>query len=338
MALWAAHQRVLETTEALQSDLKRLGKEQRERSQACSCSQSRSWSRTHSRSQSRTCLGSQSRNCSTGQSRNHARTNSQSCSHGDLQCMHPQSPDEPPPRRRVTLTDPEDEKGPAREEAGCSTEPSVGDVEMWLESQAGQLGTPTWWEELGAILGIKGPQKFAQKIWASFYIPEVQMRASPELGYTTPPTPQSLNRSTFLPEKLAYQDVQQQPALLTIAYAQSLQYWLEKHNPLRNPDFCPLAESIRELQQTVQEFVTISHQDIMHGLEVESPETSHPQSRMIIFSWVLSTPVEEQETAEAPSHSISPLMRRRSYGVPPHSLRSSKVTGICWLLPPQWAN
>ena len=57
----------------------------------------------------------------------------------------------------------------------------------------------------------------------------------------------------------------------------------------------------------MQEFVTISHQNIMQGLEVESPETTHPQLKMTIFSWALSTPVNEQETTEAPSHSISPL-------------------------------
>ena len=298
-ALQVACQRALETAETLQSDLKRLGKELRERSQAHSHSWSRSWSRTHSRSQSRT--------RSRGQSRNHARANSQSLSHGDLWGMHPQSPDKPLPRRKVTFNDPEDEKGPAGEGAGYSTEPSVGDVETWFEFQAQQLGTPTWWEELGAIPGIKDLWKFAQKIRASFYILEVWMRVSLEQGYTVPLAPWSLNRSTFLPEKLMYQDVWQQPALLTIAYAWSLQYWVEKCNPLRNLDFCPLVESVRELWQTVWEFVTISHWDIMQGLEVESPETTHPQLKTTIFSWVLSTPVDEQETAEVPSHSISPL-------------------------------
>ena len=37
-------------------------------------------------------------------------------------------------------------------------EPSVFDVEMWLEWQAEQLGTPTWWPELKAILGVIDPQ------------------------------------------------------------------------------------------------------------------------------------------------------------------------------------
>ena len=61
----------------------------------------------------------------------------------------------------------------------------------------------------------------------------------------------------------------------------------------------------------VQEFVTFSHQDITQGLEVESPEPTHLQSGTTIFCWVLSTPVNGQETVEAPSHPISPLLRRR---------------------------
>ena len=137
--------------------------------------------------------------------------------------VHPWSPDKPLPRRRVSFNDPKNERGPTGEEAGCLTEPSIGDVETWLEFQAQQLGTPTWWEELGAIPGIKDLQKFAQKIRASFYIPEVQIRASLEQGYTMPPAPGSLNRSTFLLEKLMYQDMWQQLALLTMTYARSLQ-------------------------------------------------------------------------------------------------------------------
>ena len=138
--------------------------------------------------------------------------------------MHPWSPNKPPPRRRVTFNNPKDEKGTAREEVGCLPEPSVGDLDTWLEFQVGQPGIPAWWEELGVMLGIKDWCKFAQKIRASFYIPEVWIRASPEQGFTAPLAPQSLNRSAFLPEKLTYQDMQQQPALLTIAYTRSLQY------------------------------------------------------------------------------------------------------------------
>ena len=82
------------------------------------------------------------------------------------------------------------------------TEPSMDDLEMWLEFQAGQLGTPAWWEELGAVPGIEDRCKFAQKITASFYVPEVQLRPSLELGYTAPPAPQVLDRGTFHLESL----------------------------------------------------------------------------------------------------------------------------------------
>ena len=99
----------------------------------------------------------------------------------------------------MTFSDPEVEKSPEGEETNCSTEPSVVDVETWLEWQVQQVSTPAWWVELGAIPGIKDLQKFAQKIRVSIYIPEVWMRASLEQGYTAPPAPQSLNRNAFLP-------------------------------------------------------------------------------------------------------------------------------------------
>ena len=99
------------------------------------------------------------------------------------------------------------------------TEPSVSDKETWLEWQANQLGTPAWWMELQAILGIRDPKKLAQKIRASFYIPKVRMRTLLEPGYTAPPVPRSLDRNTFLPDDLSYQDVHQKPALLTVTYA-----------------------------------------------------------------------------------------------------------------------
>ena len=151
----------------------------------------------------------------------------------------------------MSFHNPENEEVPIKEEADCLTQPSTDDLEMWLEFQAGQLGTPMWWEELGAVPGIQDQHKFTWKIRASFYVPEVQLRVYLEPGYTAPPAPQSLNRSAFHPERFAYQDVRQQPALLTLAYARCLQHWAEKHNLPKNADFCPWAGIVRELWQTV---------------------------------------------------------------------------------------
>ena len=131
------------------------------------------------------------------------------------------------------------------------TEPSINNLELWLEHQAEQLGTPTWWGELEAIPGIMDPHKFTWKICASFYVPEVWSRMSLGQGYSTPLAPRSLNRGAFLPKKLKYQDIRWQPALLTIAYCWCLQHWAEKHNPPKSLDCHPLAESVRELSQAM---------------------------------------------------------------------------------------
>ena len=89
----------------------------------------------------------------------------------------------------MSFQDPPNMKDPVKEEAGNLKEPSVDDLEMWLEFQAGQLGTPTWWGELAAVPNIEDRCKFTRKIRASFYVPEVCLRASLEQVYTTPPVP-----------------------------------------------------------------------------------------------------------------------------------------------------
>ena len=174
-ALRAAHQRALDTTEALTSDIKRISRQRIGRSQSHSrnCSQSRSHSRNNSWSRS------WSRGCS--------RAQSQHCSQGNLQNVHPMSPEGPPPGRRVTFRNPEAETSSKGGTESYSMEPSVSDMETSLEWQAKQLGTPAWWTELQAIPGIRDPQKLARKIKASFYIPEVRMRTLLEPGYTVPP-------------------------------------------------------------------------------------------------------------------------------------------------------
>ena len=193
---------MLATAKALQSDLERLGSERRKRS------------RVHSHSQSRNLEISLELALEIGPGLTleagleiMLQPTVKVTLMVTYRDMHPWSPNEPLPRRRVTFHDPRDEKDPAKEEVGYSTEPSIDDLETWLEFLAGKLGTPTWWEELGAMPVIEDWCKFAQKIRASLYVPEVRFRASLERGYTTPPAPQSLNRSALLLERLTYQDM-----------------------------------------------------------------------------------------------------------------------------------
>ena len=98
------------------------------------------------------------------------------------------------------------------------SEPSIRDVEIWLDWQAHQLDMPCWWMELTTIPGVEDPQKLTWKIWASFSIPVVRSRVFLGQGYATPPAPKCLTQNVFLLDELSYQDMQQQPFLLTVAY------------------------------------------------------------------------------------------------------------------------
>ena len=213
-ALRAAHQRALDTANALQGNIERLSLGRRNKSR----SQTRS--QTHSQSHSISCSRSQSRSCS--------RAHSQSLSWGSSQDRQLRSPDGPLPGRRVSFKEPVEELNSRGSLEDHLPEPSVSDVETWLEWQAKQLGMPTWWPELKAIPGVMDPQKLAHKIQASFYILEVRMRASLGQEYTMPPAPKCLSRNAFLLDELSYQDICQQLTLLTVAYARNLQYWAEK--------------------------------------------------------------------------------------------------------------
>ena len=77
----------------------------------------------------------------------------------------------------------------------------------------------------------------------------------------------------FLLDKLSYQDMQQQPFLLTVAYAQGLQYWAERLNLPVDPDFHPLVRSVLELRERVKEHVIFSKQDVIQGLGRIDPGT-----------------------------------------------------------------
>ena len=56
-----------------------------------------------------------------------------------------------------------------------------------------------------------------------------------------------------------------------VAYARGLQYWAEELNLPESLDLHPLAGSVVELRETVQEHVTFTNWDILWGLGVAYP-------------------------------------------------------------------
>ena len=128
-------------------------------------------------------------------------------------------------------------------------EPSIKDVETWLDWQACQLDTLCWWVELTAIPRVEDPKKLAQKIWASFSFQKLEARSSQAKGIPHP-APKCLTWNVFLLDELSYQDVM---AAFSVnhRFAQGLQYWVERLNLPVDPDFHPLAQSVLELRERV---------------------------------------------------------------------------------------
>ena len=195
----------------------------------------------------------------------------------------------------------------------------------------------TWWLELRAILWVKDPWKLAHKIWASFSIPEVRMRATPGQGYTALPTPRCLDRNTFLLDDLLHQDIWQQPVLLMIAYVRGLQYWAEKHNPLENPDTCSLAGGVIELREAVREYVTFTRWIVFWDLGwfTKELQTSGPKPpcladychhrAMNLVSVILAL----QKLSPKLLPQLLPMWTWPD--VQPHHLEQKERTIICWL-------
>ena len=82
---------------------------------------------------------------------------------------------------------------------GYLPEPSIRNVEVWLDWQACQLDMPHWWAELTAIPDVENPKRLAQKICASFLIPAIRCKAFPGQEYTIPPALKCLTRGKISP-------------------------------------------------------------------------------------------------------------------------------------------
>ena len=151
---------MMETATTLQSDLDRLNQESRGRSHTCNWSGSQH--RMQSSSQRRAPSGSQHQAHSQGQSEDRARSRSQDHhpTHPLSKQAHSPKHTQECPHRWVGFHMPEG-RDATTERKEPVTKPAIEDLEAWLEHQAGQLGTPSWWRELEAVLDIKDTCKFA---------------------------------------------------------------------------------------------------------------------------------------------------------------------------------
>ena len=143
---------------------------------------------------------------------------------------------------------------------------------------------------------------------------------NPGQPFSAPPAPRNLNRGAFYPKRLEYQDVRQQPILLTVAYCRSLQHWVEKHDPPISAKACPLVKSMRELIQAINKVMHITARDVLEGLDLDQPRKAVQPPFATIFGRVLSLPASEPETTlfteESHQHNVVLRPQGRAHPFP----------------------
>ena len=85
-----------------------------------------------------------------------------------------------------------------------------------------------------------------------------------------------------------------------MAYCQSLQHWAEKRDLPISAEAHPLAKSMRELIQAVNEFVHITGRNILEGLDMDQPTKAVQPPFATIFGQVLSLPASKPEPTPIP--------------------------------------
>ena len=130
------------------------------------------------------------------------------------------------------------------------------------------VSTPSCWWELGKIPDVDNVQELAQKIQASFELPQWMSKIYDiENYYLAPPAPNCLHQKDFLSlldPRFPCQDIQEEQVKKTIAYAQVLQYWAERANPPMPGQPHLLVRSVLELHETMEGYVSFSN-DVVLG-------------------------------------------------------------------------
>ena len=116
-----------------------------------------------------------------------------------------------------------------------SPEPPVEEYERWVTLRAQAHDMPDWWQELAEVPKVDGHQKLAREVWASFELPW-------------------------------------QISKKMVAYAQDLQFWVEKTNLPTQGQPHLLVGSVLELREEIKCYVSFPDEAIFSSMAL--PEES----------------------------------------------------------------
>ena len=119
----------------------------------------------------------------------------------------------------------------------------------------------------------------------------------------------------FLPTDSSYQDVQLKPRLLTLAYAQALQYWAKEANPLASGKPHPLVMSVREVRWCIRRYTTFSESDIFEGLGNAAHEATYGDTGTPPVDSTTSSVMPDMEDTQ--HWQLNPMLRPKRICQPP---------------------
>ena len=126
------------------------------------------------------------------------------------------------------------------------------------------IAAPTWWQELLEIMEVTDIQELAQKIRASFELPQWMTEMHDIKNYyLAPPAPRCIQQKAFLPPPdpmFPCWDIKR-----AIPEDHSLQYWAEKANLPTPGQPCLLVRCILELRKAMELYMSFSDEAILDG-------------------------------------------------------------------------
>ena len=155
-----------------------------------------------------------------------------------------------PPGRPMACQD-------AKGRGNYPSQPSIKDVETWLDWWACQMDMPYWWAELTAIPGVEDPRKLTWKFHTSFSILAVRSKVFLGQGYTVP-LPQVSHLECVSPGWPVLSGHVTAAFSLNCGLHPRITVLMKRLNPPADLDFCPLVRSVLGLKERVKEHVVFS--------------------------------------------------------------------------------
>ena len=129
---------------------------------------------------------------------------------------------------------------------------------------------PDWRQELAKVPEIDDHQELAQKVRASFKLPQwISEQHGVENYYQAPLALPCIHQKSFLPPldpKFACWDIRELQLEKMIAYAQALQFWAEKANLPTQGQPHLLAGSVLELREEMKHYISFPNEAVFSSM------------------------------------------------------------------------